>query len=444
MNKLTDVKIENVVLGNLIENPKLFYNLANRINSSLFSAPSNKQIFEIINDLQYKNKPIDVLIIQSEISRKGLGLNDYLSKIVEKGISTINFEHYVMILVELSVKRDFISKFNKLLKLAKQSDEDIYQIREKAIEEFNSLFIDRFIDANKDIKVFSDLVEKVEDKFSKIKEGTLTGIPSSLSIINKAFGGWQNSDLTIIAGRPGMGKSALMVQQIIDITRQGMSVGVFSLEMSAEQITSRIITNYTSIPNSSVLRKGLSIIEWRQYNHLKEKLIDLKIHIDDTPSISIQNLRIKAKMMKMRYDISIIMVDYLQLVTYENSHNREQEVSKISRNLKAIAKELDIPVIALAQLSRNVEQRTDKRPLLSDLRDSGAIEQDADEVLFLYRPEYYGIEQWNEDYNNDSTENQAEIIIAKNRHGGTLSERVKVDLAISSFSDLIYDYTTNE
>ncbi len=440
MNKLTNTKIENVVLGNLIENPNLFYSSA-KINSSLFSAPSNKQIFEIINDLQNRNKPVDSLIIQSEISRKGLELNDYLCEIIEDGISTTNFEHYVMILVELSVKRDFIYKFNKLLKLANQSDEDIYQIREKAIEEFNSLFIDRFIDANKEIEVFSDLVEKVEDKFSKIKEGTLTGIPSSLNIINKAFGGWQNSDLTIIAGRPGMGKSAFMIQQIIDITRQGMSVGVFSLEMSAEQITSRIITNYTSIPNSSVLRKGLSMTEWQQYNYLKEQLIGLKIHIDDTPSISIQNLRIKAKMMKMRYNISIIMVDYLQLVTYENSHNREQEVSKISQNLKAIAKELDIPVIALAQLSRNVEQRADKRPLLSDLRDSGAIEQDADEVMFIYRPEYYGMEQWNSDYNNDSTEKQAEIIIAKNRHGGTLSERTKVDLAVSYFSDLECNYS---
>ncbi len=435
-NSLSNIELEKVVLGNLIENPNLYYSFAYRINSSLFSATNNKHIFEIINDLQDKSKPIDLLIIQSEIIRKGLELNDYLTQIINETVSTSNFEHYLTILVELSVKRDFIFKFNKLLKLANNSKEDIYQIREKAIEEFNSLFIDRFIEASKSDIPFTDLVEKVEQKFSQIEEGVLPGIESSLRIINKAFGGWQKSDLTIIAGRPGMGKSAFMVQQIIDVAMQNMSVGVFSLEMSAEQITARIITNYTNIPNSSILRKGLSQIEWENYHTMKENLVKLKVHIDDTPNISIQNLRVKAKMMKMRYDIDILVIDYLQLITYDNSHNREQEVSQISRNLKAIAKELDIPVVALAQLSRNVEQRNDKRPLLSDLRDSGAIEQDADEVLFLYRPEYYGVEFWGTEYNSDSTENQAEIIIAKNRHGGILSERCKVNLATSVFFDL--------
>ncbi len=432
---LSNIELEKVVLGNLIENPNLYYSFAYKINSSLFSATNNRQIFEIIYNLQDKNIPIDSLIIQSEITRKGLGLNDYLTKIIDDTVLTSNFEHYLTILVELSVKREFIFKFGKLLKLANQSDEDVYQIREKAIEEFNNLFIDRFIEANKNDMPFPNLIEKVEEKFSQIKEGVLTGIPSSLDIINKAFGGWQPSDLSIVAGRPGMGKSAFMVQQIIDVTCRGMSVGVFSLEMSSEQIASRILTNYTSIPNSSVLRKGLSFEEWQQYNYLKEKLVNLRIHIDDTPNISIQNLRIKAKMMKMRYDINILMIDYLQLITNDNSHNREQEVSKISRSLKALAKELDIPVIALAQLSRNVEQRGDKRPMLSDLRDSGAIEQDADEVLFLYRPEYYGIENWS-DYNQESTEKQAEIIIAKNRHGGILSERCRVNLAISKFQNI--------
>lgn len=436
-NDIADIQIEKVVLCTLIEIPNLYHKFAYKINSSLFSAIKNRQIFEIIVDLQKNNKPIDVLILQSEITKKGLGL-DYLSEILAEGISASNFEHYLMILVELSVKRDFITKFNKLLKLANNSEEDIYNIREKAMEEFNSLFIDRFIESSKSDISFSNLVEKVEEKFSQIGEGTIPGIVSSLNIINKAFGGWQNSDLTVIAGRPGMGKSAFMVQQIIDTAIQKMSVGVFSLEMSAEQITSRIITNYTNIPNSSILRKGLDTEEWKRYNNYKDSLISLNVHIDDTPNISIQNLRVKAKMMKMRYDISILFIDYLQLITNENSHNREQEVSHISRNLKGIAKELDIPVIALAQLSRNVEQRADRRPLLSDLRDSGAIEQDADEVMFLYRPEYYGVEFWDTEYNSESTNNQAEIIIAKNRHGGILAERCNVNLATSLFFDIQY------
>lgn len=219
---------------------------------------------------------------------------------------------------------------------------------------------------------------------------------------------------------------------MVDIARQGKAVGVFSLEMSAEQITARIITNYTNIRNSSILRKGLNQEELQQYWNCKDDMIKMNIHIDDTPALSIQDIRLKAKMMKIRHDIKVLFVDYLQLATHGKSKTREQEISKISQGLKSIAKELNIPVIALSQLSREVEKRPNKRPQLSDLRDSGSIEQDADEVIFLYRPEYYNIELWAE-YDNEPTANEIEIIIAKNRHGGLLPERCKVNLATSSF-----------
>ncbi len=434
-NKLSNIEIEKVILGAIIDTPNLFYSHFDRITSSLFSATKNRQIFEIIKHVHNENKPIDILIIQSEILRRNLDLNAYLTEIIEGTTFTSNFEHYLTILTELSVRREVILTFNKIIKSVNNPEENIYNIRDKSIEEFNKLFIDRFIDTNKSNETFSKLVDRVEEKFSKLEDGIIPGIESSLNIINKVFGGWQNSDLVIVAGRPGMGKSAFMVQQIIDVSNQNKAVGVFSLEMSAEQITARIITNFMEIPNSSILRKGLNEEEWWRYDNHKDDLTALNIHIDDTPNISIENLRVKAKMMKMRYDIEILMIDYLQLITFEKSQNREQEVSKISRNLKAIAKELDIPVIALAQLSRYVEQRADKRPLLSDLRDSGAVEQDADEVLFIYRPEYYGIEEWGNEYNNEPTARQAEIIIAKNRHGGTLSERCMVNLSTSTFTD---------
>ncbi len=437
MKHLTNTEIEQIVLAEIIENSNLFYKYFNQINISLFSAEENRRIFEIIDFLQHDNKPIDLRIIQAEISVRRLNLNDYLTQIIDNRSFSNNFEHYLMILVELSAKRDFIFTFSNLIKSINTSKENIYTIRDIAIEEFNKLFIDRFSEINKGDEPFKNLIDKEEERFSKIQEGTIPGLPSSLNIINKAFGGWQKSDLIVVAGRPGMGKSAFMVQQTIDIATQGMSVGLFSLEMSSGQITSRIITNYTQIPNSSILRKGLNYEELTRYYELKENMSALNIHIDDTPNLSIENLRVKAKMMKLRYDIDIIMVDYLQLITFGKAQNREQEVSKISRNLKGIAKELDIPVIALAQLSRNVEQRGDKRPLLSDLRDSGAIEQDADGVMFLYRPEYYGIETWDEAYNFEDTNNQAEIIIAKNRNGGILSERSKINLATSTFRNLL-------
>lgn len=432
----SNINTEKIVLGTLIGFPNLYPKLKSKLSVNLFTEPIHQIIFETIDSLWQKNKPIDMVLLSKEFVMIGKQeLDKYVVDLVVGISSPANIEYYVIILVELSIKRDFVHKFTMLTNIAKQEEQDIFLLRDKAFEFFDNLFIDKFIEANKQHTAFPELVEKVEDKFSKITNGELggiTGVASSLDIINKAFGGWQNSDLTIVAGRPGMGKTAFIVQQIVDIARQGKAVGVFSLEMSAEQITARIITNYTNIRNSSILRKGLNQEELQQYWNCKDEMIKMNIHIDDTPALSIQDIRLKAKMMKIRHDIKVLFVDYLQLATHEKSKTREQEISKISQGLKSIAKELDIPVIALSQLSREVEKRPNKRPQLSDLRDSGSIEQDADEVIFLYRPEYYNIELWAE-YDNEPTANEIEIIIAKNRHGGLLPERCKVNLATSSF-----------
>ncbi len=432
-----DIKVEQIVIGTLIAEPALLTKHSSKLSVKLFTEISHQTIYEMMESLWQKEKPIDALILIKELNKIGVkNLDTYIVELFSLVASSANIEYYIMTLVELSIKRDFVQKFSSLTTIAENGNQDIFEIRDKAFSYFDDLFINKFIEANKPTAVFSDLVNKVEDKFRKLINGDssgITGLSSSLSVINKTFGGWQNSDLTIVAGRPGMGKTAFMVQQIVDIAREGIPVAVFSLEMSAEQITGRVLTNFTSIKNSSILRKGLNDDEMKQYWQKKDELIALPIHIDDTPSISIQNIRIKAKMLKIKYDIKILFVDYLQLVTFESAKTREQEISNISRGLKAIAKELDIPVIALSQLSREVEKRVNKRPVLSDLRDSGSIEQDADEVLFLYRPEYYGIKEWEDYYNSEPTDNEVEIIIAKNRHGGILPERCKVNMATSSF-----------
>lgn len=429
----TNIDIEKIVLGTLIVDPKLFSENYNKLSSNLFTTQENLVIFSIIENLNHQNIAVDMYIIINELKKQDIQyLDQYVIDLMVHVSSSANFEYHVMILVELCAKRDFIKKFSILLNLAKNESQDIFAIREKAFEYFDNLFLDNFIDKNKKQRNFNDLILLVEQKFSNIHKNTITGIASSLDIINKAFGGWQNSNLSIVAGRPGMGKTAFLVQQVVDVVSQGLSAGVFSLEMSAEQITGRILTNITNIKNSSILRKGLNKFEVDQYLEKKEELLSLPIYIDDTPSISINNLRIKAKMMKLKHNIDILFVDYLQLIIAEGG-NREQEISKISRGLKSIAKELDIPVVALAQLSRNVENRNDKRPILSDLRDSGSIEQDADEVIFLFRPEYYAIDNWAGEYENDDTKDQAEIIIAKNRNGGILSERCRVNMPTSRF-----------
>lgn len=436
-NENTDIELEKKVLGILIMEPIQLTNQYSKLSINLFSTTEHQIIFQEISQIWQEKQALDLVILQREFTKKNLSseLVVYCVELASLTVSSAYIEFYIMLLVQLSAKRDFIDNFSNLLNFAKTPSKDIFDIRDKAFDVFDNLFIDRFIENNKQEQSFSYLIAKVQEKFENIKQGKLTGLSSSLNIINKAFGGWQDSDLSIIAGRPGMGKTAFLVQQVVDIASQGKPVGVFSLEMSAEQITARIITNYTEIPNSSILRNGLREDEVLKFSSLKEDLMNLKIHIDDTPSISIQNLRIKAKMMKLKHKIEILFVDYLQLITNEKTKNREQEISSISRELKAIAKDLNIPVIALSQLSRNVEQRTDKRPLLSDLRDSGAIEQDADEVLFLYRPEYYKIDTWGNVFNNESTKNQVEIIIQKNRHGRIFSDRYSVDMKISKFEN---------
>lgn len=432
-SSLSDIELEKKVLAILIANPNAYEKVMIQLSDNLFTLPIHQRIYNLIDSLLSENRSYDSIILSRELKRTNKKDIEYL-----EGIDTVfsnpkNIEEYVMYLLEYSVKRDFLTRFSELIVLAQASDTDVFHLREKSFESINNLFLDNFIEANKRSQSFNELIETVEKRFMNIVKGNeITGIATSLSIINKVIGGWQNTNLTILAGRPGMGKSSLMVQLIVDTATQGIPVGVFSLEMSAEQITAKILTNITEIPNSSILRKGLNDDELAYYLQQKNSLIYLPIHIDDTPAITIQDLKIKAKMLKMRYGIEILMIDYLQLINCKAS-NREQEVSKISQGLKAIAKELDIPVIALSQLSRSVETRGgSKRPLLSDLRDSGSIEQDADEVIFLYRPEYYSIENW-EYYNNEPTENEVEIIISKNRHGGIMSERAKVNLPISKF-----------
>lgn len=431
--------IEKTVLGTILAYDGLYAKMKTKLSINLFTDPIHQIIFENIDNLWQKGKPIDMVLLSKEFGKIGKKeLDKYCINLVLQTGSSAHIEYYIMLLVENYIKRDFVNKFTILTNMAKQEGQDIFDLRDTAFKFFDNLFIDKFIENNKETIPFPALIDQVEQKFKNINSEGITGIPSSLNIINRLMGGWQKSDLTIIAGRPGMGKTAFMVQQIVDIAKQNIPVGVFSLEMSAEQIAGRVLTNFTNIPNSSILRKGLKEDEAQRYWNLKDELIKLNIHIDDTAGISIQDLRMKAKMMKLKYNIKILFVDYLQLATCKDMKSREQEISKISQGLKNIAKELDMPVIALSQLSRKVEERADKRPMLSDLRDSGAIEQDADEVIFLYRPEYYGIQTWESYYNEEPTKNEVEIIVSKNRQGGLDTKRYKVNMATSQFMNLEY------
>ena len=292
-----------------------------------------------------------------------------------------------------------------------------------------------------------NLVKQALDRISAIsqREG-LSGVPSGFRDLDRVTSGWQNSDLVILAARPGMGKTAFVLSMARNIAiSHKIPVAVFSLEMSSVQLITRMISSETGIGAEKLRRGNLDTTEWAQLTSKVKTLQDAHIYIDDTPGLSIFDLRAKCRRLVSQHKIGIIIIDYLQLMTAGNSKsggNREQEISSISRALKSIAKELDIPVIALSQLSRAVETRGgSKRPLLSDLRESGAIEQDADIVSFIYRPEYYGIHEWDDD-SGVPADGQAELIIAKHRNGSLENVRLRFEASMARFSDLDSGYNS--
>jgi replicative DNA helicase len=334
--------------------------------------------------------------------------------------SSAHIEYHVRVILEKFILRSLINVSANVIDSSYKETTDVFELLDKAEQSFFEITngtIKGFDTANSLVKEAIDKIKSLKDK-----EG-LSGIPSGFTALDKETGGWQNSDLIIIAARPAMGKTAFILSMARNIcVDHNIPMALFSLEMASVQLITRMISSETGI-SSEKLRKGqMSDDEWQRLFTNVSALENAPLYIDETPSLSIFDFRAKCRRLVMQHGVKIIMVDYLQLMTASSgkgSGNREQEIAMISRSLKAIAKELNVPVIALSQLSRTVETRPGKRPMLSDLRESGAIEQDADIVSFIFRPEYYKIAVWDNDEEGaeTSTENQAEIIIAKHRNG---------------------------
>jgi replicative DNA helicase len=282
--------------------------------------------------------------------------------------------------------------------------------------------------------ILNEAIQQIE-KAKNQKEG-LSGVPSGFTAMDRITSGWQKTDLVIVAARPSMGKTAFVLSMAREMAvAHNKSVALFSLEMSSIQLVTRLIAAETELGSQKLKSGRLEDWEWEHLNRKISSLDKAPIFIDDTPALSIFEFRAKCRRLKMQYDIEVVIVDYLQLMTAgsDSRGSREQEVSMISRSLKAIAKELNIPILALSQLNRSVESREGKRPQLSDLRESGAIEQDADLVLFIHRPEYYGI---TEDDSGNSLLGVAEIIIAKHRNGATGDVHLSFKKELAKFSDM--------
>lgn len=434
MKKTTDknIEIEKKVLGALIVDSQVMAENHSLLNVNLFTTTEHQTIYKTIEEVWRRSHTVDLILLTARLTEKKIeAYTTYcieLTKIVSSS-AYIN-ELHIRLLIQNYIRRNFIENFSSLVEKAKEETTDVFNLLD---DSFNCLY--QFFLNNQQVQKVSGIINEFTTEYAN--SGKPIGIQSSLNIINKAFGGWQKSNLSIVAGRPNMGKSAFFSQEIISVAEQNYSVGIFSLDMSNKKIVINFISNITRIPSNSIIRKELDELEYRILSNETKKLEQMNIYIDDTPSISIENLMKKAKIMKLEYNIDILFIDNLQLICYNKASNREQEVSFIVRSLKSLAKELDIPIVVLSQLSRNVEQRIDKRPILSDLKDSGTIEEVADEVLFLYRPEHYGKENWGVEYSLESTKNQVEIIVAKNWYREKLSERYSIDMKIPRIIDLL-------
>lgn len=380
-----------------------------------FYIDAHKVIYESMLELNNERKPIDMVTVSNRLKEKGyldqVGGVTYLTSITNMIPTTSNVKVYAEIVKKNSTLRKLIKASNDIISMgyeASHSLDDILNVAEKKIFDISQ---DRMSEDFKPIsEVLTSVTAMIEDVYSKGSD--LTGLDTGFIDLNKKLGGFHKSDLILIAARPGMGKTAFALNLVANAAiRSKASVAVFSLEMSKEQLVQRLLSSQSNVALDSISKGKIADDEWKKLTDAMTILSSSGIFIDDTPGIKVSEIRSKCRKLKMEKGLDMIMIDYLQLMEADGrADNRQQEVSKISRSLKILAKEMNCPVVALSQLSRNTESGKDHTPKLSDLRDSGAIEQDADIVMFIYRDEYYTKME-------TKKKDLAEIIIAKNRHG---------------------------
>jgi len=440
------IEVEEAVLGAMLLGQQSVNDTIDILKPESFYKTEHQKIFLAIQELFGNSETIDILTVTEKLRKNGdldfVGGPGYISKLTSKVASTAHIEHHARIISEKHILRSLIEASSEVIKNAYDETQDVFNVLNEAEE---GLF--RITEGNlkKSYLGVKDLVQEAIqeiEKASKNKDG-VSGVPSGFTDLDRVTSGWQKSDMIVLAARPGMGKTAFVLSMAVNTAVNfNQPVAIFSLEMSNVQLTKRMMAMETGL-SSEKLKKGItSDDDWKQLHERIKKLADAPIFIDDTPALSVFELRAKCRRLKMQHDIQLIIIDYLQLMTAGGKGgNREQEISTISRSIKEIAKELNVPIIALSQLSRSVETRGgDKRPMLSDLRESGAIEQDADMVCFIYRSDYYKLL---EDENGEPTQGRGEIIIAKHRNGSLDSVKLKFVGHLTKFTNLD-DFTESD
>jgi len=417
----TDKDLEMATIGTLLFDGYFLNKFASELNPEIFFYEENRIISKAITDLFAKNVKVDLISVVQNLKEKNLlekiGGAFYVSTLMNRVSGTANFEYYFRVLQEKYLKRCVLEISSRYIQHSFDESKDVFGIINKMIGELESITTN--LVSNQIAQIRDVHIENIEDSLKVEKEGISSGVKTGLRAVDSLTNGWQKSDLIIIAGRPSMGKTAVAMNMVLHpAIQEKKSVLVFSLEMSKQQLTGRVESLLSEIDVSRIIKKQLSKDEIVNLDNSCQSLYYAPIYIDDTPNISLIELKSKARKMYSEKKVELIVIDYLQLMRSGlNIGNREQEIAEISRGLKALAKELNIPVIALSQLSRVVEGRADKKPMLSDLRESGQIEQDADMVVFCYRPEYYGIENYELDGESFNSKGLFMLLWAKHRNG---------------------------
>ena len=432
------VDVEMAVLGAMMLDKGAIAKAIEILDETSFYKPAHQRIFAAMIGLFEKSEPVDLITLVEELRRRAeldkVGGEYYLTELTTKVTTAANVEYHAHIVLEKALMRQLISSSSEVVGRAFSETEDALDLLDEAEQKIFQISEQRmkksFVSMSTAVHQTMEMLESIHGKHSGV-----TGVPSAFTELDNITGGFQRSDLIIVAGRPSQGKTAL----VLSIARNAailhdVPVGFFSLEMSSQQLVLRLICAEARVDAHMVRTGRLPEDEWRKLSTSVGKLHKAKIFIDDTPALTVLEIRAKARRLRAEHNIGLIVVDYLQLMQGpKNVQSREQEISTISRSLKALAKELNIPVLALSQLNRAVELRGDKRPVLADLRESGAIEQDADVVLFVHRPEMFGIAT---DENNEPTEGMAEIIVGKQRNGPTGSVRLAFVKTYARFENL--------
>ena len=428
-----NIEAEQSVLGSLLIDKDAILKVASFLQPEDFYRENHRQIFRAVRTLYERWEPADFITVSDELDRQGLldsiGGSSYLASLINRTPTSVHVEHYARIVERASMLRRLISASGQIAQVAYTSDEDTDVILDHAEQILFDVSQRRI---SRGLIAIREILDEYYDRLGYLREhrGEVSGVPSGFTDLDRMTGGFQPSDLVIVAARPGIGKTSLMLAMAANFaTKFNGCTAIFSLEMSGEQLVQRLISSETGI-DSQRLRLGLiRDNEWTRLTQTIGRLSEAPIYIDDTAALTPLELRSKARRLDAEHHLGLIMVDYLQLMTGGmRNENRVQEISYISRSLKGLARELKVPLIAASQLSRAVEGRQDRRPLLSDLRESGSIEQDADAVLFIYRDEMYN--------ENSDKKGIADIILSKHRHGPTGEVHLRFIKENATFADL--------